>query len=474
MRRSIKLKLTAFVTTIIIFIIGIQILFNQQYATPFFIHEKTTQIEQLYLELAISLNNVGGDVKKIITPYEENDHIRVAIWDDEGETIYSSNIEELAHYQKASIKFREQPSVKYRANYRTGEESLMILGLIKNNTRSYHIVIETPISAVHHSVELILKLNLIIAMGVLLIGSICAWWFGKRFTKPILEIDRVAQAVTDLDFSKKVSASLREDEIGKLGNNINLMSDQLADLIGKLQLANEQLEKDIDYQKQIDNMRKEFIANVSHELKSPLALLTMSCENLKGDLPHIDKEFYCDIIIDECLRLGQLVKNLLDISALENGIVSMNPENFDFASFTRWICLKNKAFFYEQNIIVKTNIAHNLHIYGDKFYLEQAVTNYLDNAKTHTKENSVIEIGLEREEENVKFYIFNEGDSISEDHIDRIWESFYKVDLARTHSNEMHTGLGLYIVRTIIASHGGTYGVRNRDNGVEFWFRLPL
>lgn len=475
MKQSIKVKLTIFVMIIILLVIGMQIAFNRYFALSFFFYEKGNQIERLYQQIEDFYLYSEGDLGKIIMPYEENDHIRVMIWDENGKVIYNT-VNEAVSYKYSESDFLYEPKIIYRENERTGDDSLMILGRVNSDGGIFKIAIETPTAAVHHSVQLILKLNMMIGLIALIFGCICAWWVGKRFTKPILVIDNVAQAVADLDFSKKVDFPLRNDEIGTLGNNINIMSAQLSDLIEKLQIANQQLEKDVDYQKQIDNMRKEFTANVSHELKSPLSLLIMYCENLKEDLPHIDKAFYYDVIISESLRLGELVKNLLEVSALENGMTKMKKEIFDFSKLSQWVCTKNDVLFQDKGIQFKALIEKGIFISGDTFYLEQAIQNYLDNAIAHTEPEREVAACLMRKAHSVRFSVFNEGSPISEEDLNQIWDSFYKSDRARTHAQEkeIHAGLGLHIVRTIITAHGGEYGVVNQEKGVEFWFSLPV
>lgn len=291
-----------------------------------------------------------------------------------------------------------------------GSENLTLSGLIEGSDTEYYVLLDSPVSAVHHSVRLIFELNTKISVFAVIIGMIGAWIAGKKFTKPILEIDEVARAITKLDFSPKVELTSREDGIGTLGNNINLMSSHLSDAMEKLQLANAQLEKDIIHQKNLDKMRKEFIANVSHELKSPLALLTMSCANLKdGCMQEDDKNFYCDVIMDECLRLGTLVQNLLQIAKLENAIEVMQKENLNFSDFVEWVFSKYFVVFKEKEIRVKSEIKPDIYVFGSKVYLEQAIINYLDNAVNHTEKKGKIEIFLKSDNSQAVFSVFNLG-----------------------------------------------------------------
>lgn len=467
MKKSIRAKLTLLVAIIIVLVVIIQLGFDLRYAETYFIQEKSGQIEKLYDKLKEAIaNNDMRQVNTLANIYEEKHHIWTIIWSENGENIYTKDFGELSAYMQ-DYSFYDTPLIE------KSNENLTMSGIIDGSDTEYYVLLGSSVSAVHHSVKLIFELNVKISIFAVIIGMIGAWIAGKKFTKPILEIDKVAKAVTKLDFSQTVELTAREDEIGTLGNNINLMSAHLSDAMEKLQLANAQLEKDIIHQKNLDKMRKEFIANVSHELKSPLALLTMSCANLKDvEMQEKDKSFYYDVIMDECLRLGTLVQNLLEISKLDNATEIMQKETFNFSDFVEWVLSKYFVVFKEKELRIKAEIEPNIYVLGSKAYLEQAIINYLDNAVNHTEKKGRIEIFLKPDNGQAIFSVFNLGMPIKEEFMERIWDSFYSLDTARTHNEDMHAGLGLYIVKTIIEAHDGKYGVSNEKNGVTFWFSL--
>lgn len=199
----------------------------------------------------------------------------------------------------------------------------------------------------------------------------------------------------------------------------------------------------------------------------------MYCENLKNNLPNIDKYFYYDVIIDESKRLSGLVKKLLDISSLENGLTKMQYDTFNFSNLCHRLCAKKQVLFDNQKITLLKSIQDDLFVLGDAFYLEQALTNYLDNAIAHTPSQKIVKVSVYTEKASLVCSVFNEGSTISIDDESRIWESFYKIDKAHTPTVQTHAGLGLYIVRTIINAHAGQYGINRLDDGIEFWFLLP-
>ncbi|QIB27772.1 sensor histidine kinase [Caloranaerobacter azorensis] len=223
-------------------------------------------------------------------------------------------------------------------------------------------------------------------------------------------------------------------------------------------------------------MRKEFISNVSHELKTPIALIKGYAEGLKDNV--IDdiesKNFYCEVIMDEAEKMSKLVKDLLDLSQLESGHYSLNKEKFNICNLVDKILNKYSPIFKEKNINVSIKKDDDkMYVNGDRVRLEQVLVNLINNALNHIGAERVLEVTIRRLSNNAIISIYNSGSFIPEDEIDRIWESFYKVDKSRARKYG-GTGLGLSIVKNILKLHNSNYGVRNVKNGVEFWFELEL
>jgi signal transduction histidine kinase len=219
-------------------------------------------------------------------------------------------------------------------------------------------------------------------------------------------------------------------------------------------------------------MRREFVANVSHEFKTPLCLLMLYSENLKNNVDSIDKDFYCDTIIEEVNKLDEMAKSLLNLSAIENGLSAMKLEALDLSTLCD--CVASKASPLFKGISAAVTIQGGLEVKGDAVYLEQAVKNYMMNAVSHTAAGGKVDISLREDGGQAVFTVFNEGKPISEEDASQLWESFYKTDKARVREGESHVGLGLYIVKTIVNAHRGAYGLTNRENGVAFWFSVPI
>ena len=308
------------------------------------------------------------------------------------------------------------------------------------------------------------------------IGSIFVWYFTKRITNPLLELTDLSERMAHLDFEAKYTSG-GQDEIGALGANFNIMSEKLEQTVSELNKANYELQKDIENKEQIELMRTEFIGNVSHELKTPIALIQGYAEGLKeGISDNVEsREFYCDVILDEAHKMNQLVQNLLTLNQLEFGHYDMEFERFDIVELIRGIVQSNEIFIEQNQVDVRIHADESVFVWADEFKVEQVIRNYLSNALHYVKNENVIDIRVTTNGERDKAHIsvFNTGDAIPQEDIEKIWGKFYKVDKARTREYGGH-GIGLSIVKAIMESCGQDYGVINYENGVAFWFELDL
>jgi len=278
--------------------------------------------------------------------------------------------------------------------------------------------------------------------------------------------------MTRLDFEAKYSGK-DQTEISLLGANINRLSATLEKTISELKTANNELQKDIEKKNQVDEMRKEFLSNVSHELKTPLALIQGYAEGLLegvGEDPESMK-FYCDVIIDEAAKMNTMVKKLTTLNQLEFGNDVAALERFDVVEL---ICnyIQSALILTQQNQIqVRMEHYDPIYVWADEFKTEEVFMNYFSNAVHHAAGEKIIDVKLQRKGQKVRVSVFNTGEAIPRESLEHIWEKFYKVDKARTREYG-GSGVGLSIVKAIMESMNQDYGVINYDNGVEFWFEL--
>ena len=303
-------------------------------------------------------------------------------------------------------------------------------------------------------------------------SSLLIWWLSRRLSQPMMELAELSQRMADLDFNAKF-VSHQNNEIGFLGQHMNQLSETLEQTISELKTANNELQKDIEHKTQIDEMRKDFLSNVSHELKTPIALIQGYAEGLKeciNDDPE-SRDFYCEVIMDEAGKMNTMVKNLLALNQLEFGNDITSMERFDIADLVQNV-LNSVGILMEQkgiHLIFKAD--EPLYVWADEFKVEQVVTNYVSNAINHCDYDKIIEVKLVRNGGSVRVSVFNTGNPIPENDLDKIWIKFYKVDKARTREYG-GSGIGLSIVKAVMESMNKEYGVKNYDNGVEFWFEV--
>lgn len=358
-----------------------------------------------------------------------------------------------------------------------GLNCILLSGKLDNG---YQIYIQIPIAAIDESVKISNNLLLIMGTIIIIISAIIASFISKKFTKPILQLNNIANKMANLDFSEKYIANDSDDEINELGISINTMSDKLEGTIKQLRSNNNQLEKDIEEKSKIDDMRKQFISDVSHELKTPIALIQGYAEGLVENVSNTEesRKYYAEVILDESNKMDKLVKQLLELMKIEYGKRDFNDEKFDICELIKEVIRKCEVMVKEKGANIEFNYKEPIYVYADEFYIEQAFTNYITNAIKHVKnvngENKiVIKAKIMKLTNKVRIYVFNTGDTLSEENLDKIWGRFYKVDESRNRSDG-GTGIGLSLVKAIISSYGNNYGVDNKENGVEFYFDINL
>jgi two-component system, OmpR family, sensor histidine kinase VanS len=333
-------------------------------------------------------------------------------------------------------------------------------------------IIRSPYGSIYDTVNSTNKF-LICGGGVtVLCGLLFVWFFSQKITKPIMELAELSQRMANLDFDAKYTSG-GENEIGILGGNFNLMSKRLEETITELKRANNQLQKDIEQKEKIEDMRNEFLGNVSHELKTPIALIQGYAEGLRDGITEEPEsmEFYCDVIIDEANKMNQMVKNLLTLNQLEFGDEDLEITRFNLVGLIRGVLASCEILLQQAEAEVDCVTEEEVYVWADEFKTEQVFRNYLTNAIHHVDNEKRIEIRIIPQGDTVKVTVFNSGKPIPEEDIAKLWDKFYKVDKAHTREYGGN-GIGLSIVKAIMESFHQQYGVKNYDNGVEFWFEL--
>lgn len=498
MIHSIRFKLFAVICGLILLFVALSWLLNNFFLENYYLHNKKLALMESYHRIDEVYKGDPEAISLELEMVENTRGTRIVILDEYFRIKYLYNQRnpegnqegnpdgfprrqgrgrafEFARQQEEMARSRSQMLDEQGTWLETGRDPGLNINFIRLFVRlnnGDHMVLSTSVAAIEENVEIANQFFLFTGLVTLLVGSVLVLLATGRFTRPVLELNRITRSMATLDFSRRYSGKTR-DEIGQLGGSINSLAEQLQQSISELTEANQKLRRDIEKERRIDEMRKEFISNVSHELKTPIALIQGYAEGLKVNVnkDEENKNYYCDTIVDEAAKMNKLVKQLLELSQIESGVVFMEKSRFDAVGLVREVLRKSRLLFPEGDAEVAIDGEERLFVHADYDMMEQVLTNYLNNAFHHLDERGGLRIHIERNGTKARITVFNSGAPIPPESLDKIWISFYKVDKARTRAYG-GSGLGLSIVRAIQDAHGNGYGVRNVEGGVEFWFEM--
>ena len=375
------------------------------------------------------------------------------------------------------IEQDEKYNIKKMKDIKTGISYELLSSQLDNG---YLLYIRIPLTSIEESVKISNNFLYLMAGFTILISAVIVSFVTRKFADPILELNNIAKKMANLDFSHKYRITDADDEINNLGKSINVMSDKLERTIKQLRRTNIELEKDIEEKSKIDEMRKSFISDVSHELKTPIALIQGYSEGLLENV-NTDEEsrkFYAEVILDETNKMDKLVKQLLELMTIEYGKREFNDNKFNVVELEQQVIIKSQVMLQEKEAKMELVSPEEINVIADDFYIEQVISNYVTNALKHVKEvngeNHIKiynEVNVEKNKVRIK--VFNTGDNIKEEDLSRIWNRFFKADESRNR-DDGGTGIGLSFVKAIMNNYKNEYGVVNKENGVEFYFDLDL
>ncbi len=488
--KSVRMKLFATLSLVIILIIVLLIIMNSIVLETFYTISKINTVKKEYYiinglynqDSPLVLERIRSDAlannfdiviknEDYVLVFSTNDNFTKAI----NQNSYITSYFRIPDRERQDDLIFNQDGLTIKKIKTNGLNCILLSGELDNG---YKIYIQIPISAIEESVRISNNLLLIIGLIAIIIAGIAASYVSKKFTTPILQLNSIANKMSKLDFSEKYRLTDSDDEINELGNSINIMSDKLEKTIKQLRSSNSELERDIEEKSKIDEMRKQFISDVSHELKTPIALIQGYAEGLIENVntDEESKKYYAEVILDESNKMDKLVRQLLELMKLEYGKREFNNKKFNICELIREVIKKCNVMIEEKNISnVIFNNDKDIYVYADEFYIEQAFTNYLTNAIKHTEkigEEKYIEINIQELDKNtVRVLVFNTGKNIPEENLDRIWGRFYKLDESRNRADG-GTGIGLALVKAIMNNYNSKYGAINKEKGVEFYFDI--
>ena len=487
--KSVRVKLFLILCLVVISIIAFLIIVNSFVLEKYYQYTKSNNLKSTYSLInsyytgQIEVDNISDELDKISI----SNNFDIIVKDDENVAIYMSNKDFLSSIRKVInfwgmdkkqeatiIEKEDNIEIKRIVDTETKMTYMLLKGTLDNG---FVVYIRLPMSSITESVQISNKFLYLIACIVIIVGGIVIIYISKQFSSPISEISAIAKKMANLDFSQKYVVK-DDDEINELGKNINIMSEKLEGTINQLRSTNIELERDIERKSKIDEMRKSFISDVSHELKTPIALIQGYSEGLLENV-NTDEEsrkFYAEVILDEATKMDKMVRQLIELTKLEYENREFNNRNFNIVELEKEICRSSKVMLEEKGVTVEFETADVINVYADDFYISQCITNYLTNAIKHVEEvdgEKVIKITNTIIKDKARITVFNTGENIEEENLSRIWNRFFKVDESRNREDG-GSGIGLSIVRAIMNNYGNDFGVVNKQNGVEFYFDIDL
>lgn len=474
-----RTKLVALLAGFVFGTMIVCVMLNSMFLGNYYWSSKEAGFHTVYQKLnkIESFTNMDEETQRMLATTCETNSISLTIIDTAWQSKFMIGSLYLQNYMQELIRSNiqlaeKQDTVNTIKDRKSGDYYLEMHGALKDN--SFYIMC-VSVSNIEQSVGISNRFFIYISI-ISMLCSICFMWVvSRQFTKPLMRLVAISERMCKLDFNAKYEPTKYADEIDMLGNSMNNLSDKLEHTILNLKKANLELQKDIDQKTEVDNMRKDFISNVSHELKTPIALIQGYSEGLKEGITDGDKDsmdFYCDVIIDEANRMNKMVRNLLALNQLEYGNTPLEMSRFDIVSVIDGVLHTIRLLIEQKEAKILFDRSKSVMVWGDEFQIEQVITNYVNNALNHLEGEHLIKIWLEERENSViRVNVFNTGKQIPKEDIDKIWIKFYKVDKARTREYGGN-GIGLSIVKAIMEQHKKECGVENEEEGVRFWFEV--
>ena len=469
---SIRIKLFAQVGAILLLAIFAFLALNYWYLGDIYINNEKKNMASVAEEIS-RINPEREDYEAVVSEYESESGIMINVYSDSGEFLYESSVVFSGTSGRLSVESREESEDGSFFEIQQAQGSdIQYIVYCKPLENGSEIEMFSRKSIIDENVRIALTFMGFTAVLAVVIALLVIYIYSGRFTRPLIKMSEVTRKMAKLDFSQKVKAK-QNDEIGKLGLSINDMSDSLDSALKDLNEKNKRLLDEVEQEKKLESIRKSFVSNVSHELKTPISIIQGYAEGLKIMLPEDNSSAseYCDVIMNETVKMNELVLQLLELSSLEAGGNQLNIERFNIFEFVNGYYSGVRIVLEEKDITFSIKVDEKLFGEGDRIKLNMVLNNYISNAVSHVSGDRLITVSAEDLGETVRLYVFNTGEHIKQEDINNIWQSFYRADKSRSRK-EGRFGLGLSIVSAICHLHSTEYGVENVENGVRFFFDI--
>ncbi len=428
-------------------------------------------IERTFSSIAKQTENIGNDYFLLLSETEFSQNVSIDLYDQNDNYLYEGKTTFLSGNKINVISRKTNKDGSYfNVVCAEGSQTQYIL-YGKDFQNGYHIEIATEINPIQENASLGTKVTTVITVLALLLALVFIFDYSRRFTKPLIEMNNIMEKIAGLDFSSKTDIE-RADEIGTLAKNINTVSDSLSSALSELREKNEQLEADIEKERQLEKLRQDFVSAASHELKTPIAIIRGYAEGLTLNLEEGNETVneYCSVIINEADKMNTLVINMLEQSLYSTGTKSPDKISFSLNEYIEDFLRTASPIFKEKGITIKY-IPKDFKVFADLKQMTTVLSNIVLNACSHAKNEKEIHIYCEDIGDQIKVNVFNTGSFIDDKDKDGIFTSFYRADKAHSRK-EGRFGLGLSIVKSICDNHNCSCGFKNEENGVTFYYTL--
>lgn len=455
-------SLFLFFTLLLILVLGL--FFNRFFEDYYTNRKVNTMVEKaIQLDDAFSKNGMNEEVKQTMIALADQINGRILILDYNENIIHYEGSLHMARNHRIPADVLKKALEGNIQTYSTSHmhQRMKTFGLIVP-LGEFLYLFQTPIEPIEEAIEITEDFIFYLLLISLFFSFILSWFFSKTISKPLIKLSHIASQMASLNFDARWDEE-RVDEMGGLGNHLNFLSERLRDTI-------QDLESELEKEKSFERMRKQFVANVSHELQTPIALINGYAEAIQDGIFTNDEELkdYLDTIQHEGQRMSKLVKDLLDLSQLQSGSFKIKQGSFDMKKLIEDTMDRFKLLTIDRNIsLFLESPYHEICVKGDQHRIEQVLVNLTQNAIDNSYNQGQIIFRIFERPKTFKIEIFNEGERIKEEDLDSLWESFYKVK-----DYSQGTGLGLSIVKSILDLHHSHYSIENQENGVSVYFEL--
>lgn len=489
MKKSITIKLFLLTAILLSVFLLFTMIFQLAFFEKFYVNARMKHIGENILEFISNYNASKNDneaASNLVDRFELTNDAALILFDKEMNPVHIAENENSVNLiDKRKLIDELKNNIKYETNNLSDETSLVLvlspsedgsggddityyinIFSVNDNEIAFVCFTHKEMTEAEDAIYALYNYFIAASAAVILILSVI---YARLIVRPLVKLNQSATRISKMDFSKRIEIK-GDDEIGRLGTTLNFLSQNLNVALCGLKEANAKLQNDVGKEKQLAKMRKDFVATVSHELKTPLALIKGYAQAFRDHIVREDsKDYYSGVILDETEKMSDLITRMLVLTELESECTKINEDKLCISTLTDSMVTKFSPLAADRNIEISNRLSGTQLICADRIKIEQVIENLLTNAIKHTPKGGTISIWAENDADDMTFHIENTGSHIPGEEIDSIWDMFYR---GKQNGRKDGSGIGLAIVKKVFELHNIKYGVRNTETGVCFFFTL--